>query len=470
MKKAILILPPLLCLLAKLGNLEAHFAQPSFLWVGLLTFWLVLWWIGEAMPFGITALIPILYLPLTQVVKLKEVCAHYGNPVIFLFLGGMLVAIALEKTRLSERIALTIIKFTGKSDRGILCGHILATTLISMWISNTATTMIMVPIAVSVLEFIKREQGDSKDYQKFAGALLLSIAFSATIGGILSPVGTPPNVVFLGYLKEMFDLKIYFHQWFMATLPIAASFLIVMYFLMTKITHPFRLPLGADFRQVTQKMLHELGPMNRAQKYTSAVFFLVGFLWIFHYPLTLLFKHELLDDSQVAILGGVLLFIFPLDKKNGPILVKEDLNKISWNILLLFGGGMALAASYEASGLLPYAVDWLKTLPLTSPLVVVAIFAALLVFISEFASNVALCNVAMPFILTFCQSKGFSIKEVGLLCAVATSFGFALPVATPPNTIAFGTGQIKIQDMLKLGIMLDVVGVGLIVLAGLYLL
>ena len=210
-------------------------------------------------------------------------------------------------------------------------------------------------------------------------------------------------------------------------------------------------------------MLQALGPLNSDQKYTLGVFLVVAFLWIFQPIVVKIFGHELLNDAQIAVLGGILMFIFPLGKK-GSLLIKEDLHKIPWNILLLFGGGLALAGCFESSGLLPYAVDWLKTLPLHSSVLIVLVFSSSLVFISEFASNVALCNVALPFILTYCKGQNLDLSTVGMLCALATSFGFALPVATPPNAIVFGTGKIQIKDMLHVGLILDVVGVLLLVL------
>ncbi|OUR95862.1 hypothetical protein A9Q84_15295 [Halobacteriovorax marinus] len=424
--------------------------------------WMVSWWIFEIMPLGITALIPLIYMPLSGVISLKEIAPQYSNPVIYLFLGGFIIARALEKTHLSERIALLILKFTGKSDKGIIIGFICATTFLSMWISNTATTVMMIPIALSVMNFLK--ENIAEEFQQYlkpmSVALFLGIAYSANIGGVMTPIGTPPNVVFIGYLEEMFNKKIEFYQWFLITAP-TGIFIISMMFLVLSKAFPFKVPIDQNFRNFITDKVKQLGKINGPQKVTLSVFVLVAGLWIFKGVIHNLLDQKVFNDTSIALMGGVLLFLIPTNIKNWkPVLDQKDISFLPWDIVLLFGGGMAMAHSLKVVGLIQSATNYFSTMDVGSVYGLVFVLAMVTLMLTEIMSNVALCVVALPVIMNLGPPVGLTVIEVALPATLCASFAFSMPISTPPNAIVFGTNQVRVSDMMKAGIPLNIIGVG----------
>lgn len=426
-----------------------------------LMIWMVSWWVFEVLPLGITALIPMVFGPLLNLGSLKELAINYSNPVIYLFLGGFMIARALEKTGLNERIALTILKTTGKSDKGIVFGFIIATAFLSMWISNTATTVMMIPIAVSVVEFLRGNlaRDSIEGLKAMEISLFLSIAYAANIGGIMTPIGTPPNVVFVGYLDDLYGVKVDFFKWFLITAPSG----ILLLFLMGKLNltmFSFSVPVGKEFRDFVSNQVKNLGAPSPDQKLTFGIFLLTALLWIFKGVLHYFAGRNLFSDTSIAILGGMLLFLIPYKRKEWkPVLESEDIGKLPWNIVLLFGGGMALANILKNVGLIQMATDYFGQLNFSSIYWLVFVLAILTLFLTEVMSNVALCVVALPVIMNLGQSQGIDPFLFALPAALCSSFAFSMPISTPPNAIVFGTNKIKVSQMMKVGVLLNFISV-----------
>ena len=437
----------------------------------LLAIWMVTWWIFEVLPLGVTALAPLFILPLYQVMPIQDVTPSYSNPVIFLFLGGFIIARALEKTKLDERFALKILSVTGKSDFGIVLGFVFSTTFLSMWISNTATTVMMVPIAMSVLHFLKKNlnKADTEAINMMSVVLFLSIAYSANIGGIMTPVGTPPNVVFIGYLNDLYSRKIDFWRWMVVTGPVAVTLLGVMLLLLRKI-YPFKFEIPANFSTFLKEKIDSLGAITNPQKVTISVFFLAASLWIFKDVIHQVIGKEFLNDTSIAILSGFMLFLIPTSKKKfTPVLKHADLSYLPWNIVLLFGGGMALAGSLKTVGLIQIATDFFGSLNFSSTYTLVFVIAGLALFLTEIMSNVALCVVALPMIMKLGETQGVDPIIMALPAALCASFAFSMPVSTPPNAIVFGTNAVTVKQMLKAGIWLNFIALGITMTIGYYL-
>lgn len=467
-KKAIALLFPTLLLTELLTGFASHALSVNKpIAISLLTaLWMVLWWIFEVLPLGITALIPLVIFPLTGVFSIKSVAPNYSNSVIYLFLGGFIIAQALEKTNLSERMALYILKYTGHSDQGVLIGFILATTFLSMWISNTATTVMMIPIAISVLNFIKQSQSlvNSKNdtIENFSVALFLSIAYAANIGGIMTPIGTPPNVVLMGYLDELYSRQISFEYWMMAVAPIAVTVLFIMTFLI-KTLFPFKIKIDQDFRFFLIDKIKGLGVMNSKQKKTLAVFSTVCLLWIFKGFIHSVVDIKILNDTSIAISGGILLFFLK-------VLDESDIAKLPWNIVLLFGGGMALASTLNHVGVILIATNYLSSLDFKSAWVLVLVTSTSVLFLTEIMSNVALCVVALPLLLKLGETQGIQPLLVAIPATLCASFAFSMPISTPPNAIVFGTGRVRIIHMMKAGILLNLTSIAVVMTLGWYML
>jgi sodium-dependent dicarboxylate transporter 2/3/5 len=436
-----------------------------------MTAWMVTWWIFEVLPLGVTALIPLFILPIFQVTSIEDVTPAYSNPVIFLFLGGFIIARALEKTKLDERVALKILSVTGKSDFGIVLGFVISTAFLSMWISNTATTVMMVPIAMSVLHFLKKnlKAEDSESIDLMSVVMFLSIAYSANIGGIMTPVGTPPNVVFIGYLNDLYSRKIDFWKWILVTAPVALSLLVIMLILLKKL-FPFSFEIPPNFSGFLKDKIKSLGVINNSQRVTICVFFLAAFLWIFKGVLHQLAGTDFLNDTSIAIFSGFLLFLVPTSKKKfAPVLRRKDLSHLPWNIVLLFGGGMAMAASLKSVGLIQIATDYFGGLNFSSTYTLILVIAGLALFLTEIMSNVALCVVALPMIMKLGESQSVDPLLMALPAALCASFAFSMPVSTPPNAIVFGTNTVTVKQMLKAGIWLNFIALGITMTLGYYL-
>jgi len=455
--------------------LPADLISPGAGKVLALAAWMITWWVSEAAPIPVTALLPLVCFPFMGIMSMKEAAAPYANPIIFLFLGGFMIALALEKHRLHERIALNLIRVTGTSGNGIILGFMIATAFISMWISNTATAMMMLPIALSVIHLLK-SKGDLKPHElpkqerNFAIGLLLMVGYAATLGGLATIIGTPPNVVFAGLLDEFYHQKLDFGKWMIIGVPTASLLLISTYFIITWILFPNKLENVKGSDQLIKSKLKELGSLRVEEKRVLVIFGLTSFFWIFQQALnTYLFQKDILNDTNIAMTGGLLMFLIPANfKKHIFLLDWRDTLNLQWGILFLFGGGLCLANGLENTGIIQAVGNWLSGQSTFNGGLVFALILVSVV-LSEFMSNVALVQIFVP--VVFGIADGMNVNPILLAMPVtlSASIGFMFPIATPPNAIVFSTGYIRMKDMIRAGILLDLASVLIILLASLTL-
>jgi sodium-dependent dicarboxylate transporter 2/3/5 len=404
------------------------------------------------------------------IMKMSEAAAPYANPIVFLFMGGFMIALGLEKHRLHERIALNLIKVTGTSGNGIILGFMIATAFISMWISNTATAMMMLPIALSVINLLKSDE--SLPYEKlpkgernFAIGLLLTIGYASSIGGIGTIIGTPPNVVFAGLLDQFYHQKLDFGKWMLVGVPLMVLLLISLYFVITTVLFKNNIIKVSGSDELIQKKLKELGNIRMEEKYVMVIFTITCLLWIFQQPINLMVKKEILNDTNVAMMGGVLMFITPTRWKKMEFLLKwSDTEKMSWGILILFGGGLCLAQGLSNAGIIQAVGKQIAdNSPSTNWLLFGLITAS--VFITELMSNVALVQIFLPVVFGIATSLGINPILLGMPVTLGASMAFMFPVATPPNAIVFSSGHMHMRHMMKAGAWLNIISVLLIYMA-----
>jgi len=433
---------------------------------------MITWWVTEALPMPVVALLPLVLFPLLGINSIKTTAASYGNEVIFLFMGGFMLGLAIEKWNLHRRIALNIIARTGTSGNRIILGFILATGLLSMWLSNTATTMMMFPIALSVVHVMKENLDESGNYRHFNLCLMLSIAYASNFGGIATIIGTPPNVQFVGYFEKKYNTSISFIDWMLVCSPLAILLMLALYFVSTKILFPNRIRSSeAAGRHIREELLI-LGRLGKAEKRVLIIFTGTAFFWIFRKIINDSQPWFTLDDNMIAIIGALALFICPAgqspkaenkEKKGANILEWEDTGKMAWGILLLFGGGIALADALEKAGLIQQLGNWLVQYA-GSGIVLVLAITVISIFISEVMSNVAQVIVFGPVVCSLADSMGMNPLLLGVPMTLAASCASMLPMGTPPNAIVFASGHIKLKQMLRAGIVMNAVAIILITL------
>ena len=453
-----LILGPLLFAIA-LTLQSSEYLNPMAWKVLGVAFWMVAWWISEAAPLAVTALLPIILFPALGVFQVKEATAPYASPVIFLFIGGFFIALVLEEHGLHKRIALGLIKITGTSANGIILGFMIATGFLSMWISNTATTIMMLTIATSVVKLVQHDSLDSKGFSKFALALMLAIAYAANIGGVATIIGTPPNVVFAGYAQELLHTEIGFADWMMVGVPISLLLLIITFLLLTQILYKNRLGKMSNAETIIQREINKLGNWKREERLVAFVFGLTAFMWIFKEPLNNLIGFTLLNDTVTAMIGGLLMFIIPIDKRaEQKLLIWKATERLPWGILLLFGGGMTLARGMEKAGIVNVISQVISEnhFPL---IVVFLILIAAMLFLTELMSNVALATVFIPIVIAIAEGAQINPLVLSIPVAMAASCAFMMPISTPPNAIVFSSGHIRMMQMVKAGIWLNIISV-----------
>ncbi len=449
------------------------------------------WWVFVAIPIPATSLLPLALLPLLGVLDVRRVAASYADPNIFLFMGGFLIALAIERWELHRRIALRVCLVVGTGRRTIVLGFMVATALLSMWISNTATTMMMLPIALAVIAAMDElgHDDDPRRRENFAAALMLGIAYAASIGGVGTPIGTPPNIAYSGIFRQLFPDRepMSFARWTVMFVPLVAVFVPVVWLVLTRLTCPVAGGRAAAGRDVIRDHLHRLGPMTREQWLVLAVARLTGLLWMTRsiptdggnlgWPLLLercltpadgsppLFEARYVNDAVVAMTMAVLLFLVPARGGQGrtTLLDWNTAARLPWGILLLFGGGFAIAGAFQHSGLSAWCGRQLAAMPIESPLALVAATCGLMTALTEITSNTATTQVMLPIIANAAVAVGADPQRLMLAATVSASCAFMLPVATPPNAIVFGSGHVTMGQMVRTGIVLNIVGVVLIV-------
>ncbi len=483
MKKAILLTAGPASAFASYLVLQNHSVNHQAALMAAVVVWVAFWWLTEPVDLAITSLLPFILLPILGISKADAVAMQYMNQIIFLFIGGFFIAYAMEKWGLHERLAYKIILLTGNTPAKVLLGVMITSWFISMWVSNTATVMMLI---AAVLAIVKQKDIYHENSRKgSATALLIGLSFSATIGGMATPVGTPPNMIFMGMYEKAFpeNPPIDFLQWMTIGLPfsflmlVASYFIIKMMFIPTQVNHKFDM-------EIILNRYKTLGRMKREEKIISIIFMLTVILWFFRENLNLGVVHlkgwshifgvysSYIKDSTVVIFTSFFLFLIP-SKQKTPLLDWKDAERIPLSVILLFGAGFALADGFESSGLSNLAATQLYGLQGLPEWFILLCIAITVTILSEFASNTASVQLVLPVVIPLAAALGMNPLLLMLTATFSASLGFMLPVATSANTIVYGTGEIKTRDMMRVGILLDVIGVLLITaimyLAGLFL-
>jgi solute carrier family 13 (sodium-dependent dicarboxylate transporter), member 2/3/5 len=419
-------------------------------------------WVTEALPMPVTALMPLIIFPFLNISSMKATASSYANEVIFLFMGGFMLGLAIEKWNLHRRIALNIVRLTGTSGNRIILGFIISTGLISMWLSNTATTMMMFPIALSVVKVIEENHAHKKGVSNFATCIMIAIALASNFGGIATLIGTPPNVAYAAYLSNNLQYTISFADWALLCLPLSLLLLIIFYFVMVKWLYPNGMKSDDTTRSVIYQELAALGPISLPEKRVFIIFSLTAILWITKELLNKLTVLKL-DDNMIAIIGATALFITPNGKDNDALLQWKDTRNMAWGILLLFGGGIALAGALEKAGLIQELGSWFAQFSF-HPLLLIFLVTLVSLFVSEVMSNIAQVIVFAPVVTALATVVGMHPLQLGIPMTLAASCASMLPMGTPPNAIAFSSGYIKLKDMTRVGFVMNIISVVLITL------
>lgn len=460
-KKVGLILGPVIFLLINVSGV--NWVSPEATQVISVAAWMVCWWITEAVDIPVTALLPMFLFPLLEIMPFADVAVNYGSPIIFLFFGGFILALAMEKVNLHKRIALNIIRLTGSSANGVILGFMLATALLSMWISNTATALVILPIALTMIDFLIKDRViDEKGSRNFALATMLGIAYAANIGGTATVIGTPPNVVLIGFLESEYGMEMDFIRWAGIGFPFAAIMLTVAYFVLTRFYKNGLGNLGIS-REVLTTEIEKLGKRSQKENLVLICFSFTALLWIFR-PYVNDALGINLSNSQIAIIGALLTFTIPVSLGKGDFALKwEDTRKLQWGILILFGGGLALAKGLSQTGIIDAIGNYVQqeqfSAQTTTPFLI-----SVMLFMTELMSNVALVAVFAPMVSGISQGLGMEFLHLAIPITLASSCAFMLPMATPPNAIVFVSGYIKVFDMVKVGILLNVLAIVLLVI------
>lgn len=430
-----------------------------------LAFWMASWWVSEVVPIPATALLPLVFSPLADIAAIKTVAAPYAHPLIFLFLGGFLISIAMERWGLHKRIAINTMLYAGSKPSLQILAMMLVTAFLSMWMSNTATAVMMLPIALSIIHLVQQSNPDNNGFGK---ALLLSIAYGASIGGIATLIGTPPNALMAAYLSDSYQIEIGFAQWMMVGVPLSLTMLIICWLWLTKFAYKVdKTSLGAekvDTKSLFSSQLIELGKIQRAEKGVLCVFVLAAVCWMFR-PLLADFTGLKISDTGIAIAAALLLFVLPANKGSDErILDWQSATAVPWGVLLLFGGGLTLAAQIKSSGLAEYIAHMIEGASAIPLVLSVLVIATLITFLTEITSNTATAAGFLPLLGPVAESVAGTPLVWVIPAAIACSCAFMMPVATPPNAIVFGSGQIQMRDMIRSGFILNIIAIVLITL------
>ena len=421
------------------------------------------WWSTEAIAIPATALLPIVLIPALGLGTVASATTPYANPIIFLFMGGFVLGLAMQRWNLHKRIALMTLLAVGSQPRRQIAGFMIATAFLSMWVSNTATTIMMLPIGLSVISMMGSANPEA--VRRFASALLLAIAYAASVGGIATLIGTPPNALLAAYLSENQGIEIGFAQWMLIGVPVSAAMLVAIWVWLAR--KDFGLgEQSAHSSAGLREQLNELGPMSRGEKLVGTVFVLTAMAWIFQ-PLLSASLIPWLNDTVIAIAAAIIMFLIPVRAADRVFLMDwETAKDMPWGVLLLFGGGLALAAVISSSGLATWIAESLGVLGMLPAILMIALVVTVIIFLTEVTSNTATAAAFLPLLGALAMSQDVSPIFFTVPAAIAASCAFMMPVATPPNAIVFGSGHVHISEMIKAGFALNLVGIVLVTRAG----
>ncbi|MDX8343342.1 DASS family sodium-coupled anion symporter [Rossellomorea sp. YZS02] len=428
------------------------------------TVWIAVWWITEAIPIPATSLLPIILFPVTGALQSGEVTSAYGDGTIFLFMGGFIIAIAMEKWNLHKRIAMNIILLIGTSTERIVLGFMLATGFLSMWISNTATAMMMLPIGTAVVYQVNEslQKKGAKRTGHFSKVIMLGIAYSASIGGLGTLIGTPPNTIFAAVIKQLYGIDFSFAKWMLFGVPLAAILLMVTWWYLIKVAFQLKIKELPGGREIVEKENYSLGRISFEEKLVLTVFVATALCWITR---SFLLNEWIpsLDDTIIAITGALVLFLLP-GRKQSRLMNWDDAKKLPWGILLLFGGGLAIAKGFKETGLAEWIGKQLTVLDGISFIIILVAVTAFVIFLTEITSNTATATMMFPIMAALAAALDVHPYSLMVAAGLAASCAFMLPVATPPNAVVFGSGYIKMGDMVKAGVWLNLISIVFITL------
>ena len=471
-----------------LGNSEGLSADAR--WVASIATLMAIWWMTEAIPLSVTSLLPIVLIPMLTARSVNEATAPYASSIVFLFLGGFLIAIAMEKWNLHRRVALLTLRKVGIEPTRIVLGMMLATGFLSMWVSNTATTLMMLPIGLSVLALVseRSREGNSTDPQqahhapghvtpahddninRFGICLVLAIAWSASMGGLGTLLGSPPNAIVAGYAADELGREIGFLEWMMLGMPLALVFILIGWVLMTRVLYPFKLTEIPGGRQMINDEIDKLGPVGQGEKMVMFVFGSAAFLWVVPGILVSIpgIGENLgwfgdMNDTAIAVAAGIVMFVLPGRGRREMVLNWKDAEEgLPWGVLLLFGGGLSLASAVAASGLDGWIGSQVTGLGVLPAVLLIASVVCIILFLTEVTSNTATAATFIPVLGGVAVGIGADPMSLLIPAAFAATCAFMLPVGTPPNAIVFGTGAVTIAQMARGGFVLNLVGIALI--------
>ncbi|MFK8161234.1 MAG: DASS family sodium-coupled anion symporter [Lewinella sp.] len=427
-----------------------------------VTLWMAVWWTTEAIPIAVTSLLPVVLFPLTGVLSAPEATAPYGHYIVFLFLGGFMIAMAVERWNLHRRIALATINLIGSNLRMIILGAMIATAFLSMWISNTATSVMMLPIAMAIAKQLADDPTTTQDENAIFGkALMLAIAYSASIGGMATLIGTPVNGVLLGQVETVFGVEIGFMDWFQIGFPISVILLVICWWYLTRVAFSFSAEAFSGGRAEVRRLQKEQGPITREEVKVLIIFSITALAWIFRKSLLAPLVPGI-NDTVIAMAGATALFLVPGREKGTQLLTWQQAAKLPWGVVLLLGGGFALAAGFEAGGLKDYIAANLSVPGTVGILVITLMVVAAVNFLTEITSNVATTSMLLPVLAVAAGPLGVSASSLMVPATLAATCAFMLPVATPPNAVVFGSGYLTIPDMARAGFRMNLISILLI--------
>ena len=424
------------------------------------TAWMAIWWVTECVPISVTALLPIVLFPLTGGMDLATTTAAYGHKLVFLFVGGFLIALAIEKWHLHKRLALNIIRVTGSNKSRVILGFMLATAFLSMWISNTATSIMILPVGLAIISQLKDDPKTVENENEIFGkSLMIAIAYSASIGGMATLIGTPPNMVLAGVVEESYGIKLNMFDWMKFGVPLSSFLLFVCWLYLTKIAFKFKNEEFSAGKEEILRQINKLGKFSNEEIKVLIVFTLTALGWIFRGSIETIFP--MIDDTIIAIFFAVTLFIIPTknQKTNTTLLVWNDTVKLPWGILILFGGGMAIASAFGKSGLALWIADLLQNLNDVSLFLIILIIVTSINLLTEVTSNMATTAMLLPVLVTIALAIDVHPYFLLVAATLAASCAFMLPISTPPNAVVFGSGFLKIEDMFKKGVWMNLISI-----------
>ena len=433
---------------------------------------MAVWWALEAMPLAVTALAPLLLMPAFDIAPMRDTAGSYTHPITFLLFGGFTLALAIEKCGLHMRAAYTFLSLLAVHARHLIAGLMVIAALISMWISNTSTTLMLLPVAISITVMVRQhfEDAPASQLDNFEAAVFLGLAYGATLGGVSTMIGTAPNAYAVGFIQSTYGVEISFLEWMRFGVPLMLVMVPLAWVVLTYLLYPVNFRMTSEVRGLMAAKLQELGPLSTSEKRVMLVFLATVLAWMSRRMVTNALGIEGISDTTIAIGAVFLLFTVPAGDRDGTLLQWDDMAKMPWGVLLLFGGGFALAAGITASGLSAWIGSQLAPLGVLPLLVMLLAVAGVIIFLTEITSNTATTTTFLPVVAALAMQLGQPPLQLIIPVALAASFAFMFPVATPPNAIIFGTGRISMRQMIRAGLVLNILGAIVLALFAYYFL